>query len=456
VALLVAGSGVTLFSALGGGTDAGWQSARIVSSTDTVKSARLSFTHTYAATTCSGTAAAVVTCPGSPVATGASSSTAQDVSDVVTNSSTTAVASAYTEQVRVDSCHPAQLADARGGDADPMLPRHRVARQVGDPWGTASAASFDGVDDYAADIVATSTAAVASTDYSVGVWFRATAGSGGGGLLSLNASPVSTTSWGANPTLYLDADGLVRFNADGVLGVPMAPAPSTADLRDDAWHLAVVTVSHGASDTVSLYLDGSLVSSTTGDVLTGTATDAFWHLGWTDTTALAGSPRPWFVGSLSGAFFTQATLTPAAVAGLHGAGSASTYAAAVAGPGHVWMLGDPVTSTYAGPVGFIVGGDPCAEVVLSWTLGATPAFGRSTLASLEGATWRPATAAGAPDNGSGQTLTTSYASASIDFAYYDPDVAGMELLVPLSYRVSLTDASGWAMRFDWPEAVLLG
>ena len=434
-------------------TLASWTAAEVVNSTDTAKSGRLAFTHTYPGGTCSATGPTdPVECVGGPVATGAATSTAQDVSDTLQNSSTGG--SAFEHQVQAAACAPAQFADARGSNADPMLARYRVTRGVTDKWGGSGAASFDGTNDYAADIVATSTVAWAESDFTIGVWFKAAPGSAGGGLLSLNASPTSTSTSGANPTLYVEPGGRIHFKSDGVLGARQDVA-GTTDLRDGSWHLAVVSTDRGLLSTdIRLYVDGVLVGSRLGiSLLTGTFSDSYWHLGWTDTTLLQNSPPNHFTGALSGAFVHRGSaLGGPAIASLAGASSAAAYSSALSAATHVWMLDDAATSTFSGSVPYIGGGVPCSEVRLAWTLGPTTAFAATRLDLLVGAGWLPAVAAVAPTVGSSQTLVTSYSRDTS----YDVDVTGMELVTGLRHRVALVGATAWLLELRWSSLVLLG
>lgn len=436
---------------------AGWTAAQVANPTDTARTGRLSLTHTWGSSTCAGTGPADTACSGAPLPSGASSAATQTQSDTLSN---TTPSGAFTQQVQVVSCAPARFTNA-GTAADPLLPRYGVTRAAADPWGTSVAAAFDGSTQYAADVVPTTTSLVAGSSYSIGLWFRAPVGSGGGGLLSLNASPVASTSAGANPTLYLDASGRVRAKLDGtpVLVLPVIlvlTSPSGTDLRDGRWHHVALTVNRKTLTTdLKLYLDGAPVDAINDAVLlVGTLSDSWWHLAWTDTTALSGlgDPPAYFTGRLAGVFRTTSTLSAASVATLASSASAAAYASALGSPQHLWMLGDPVTTTHTAAIAYVSGGTPCGHVRLGWTLGATTAFALTPLDQLAGAGWLPAAPAAVPGPGASQTLTTSYARVA---SGYDTDVAGLELVVPLAHRVALT-GSAWTLRFDWSAAVLLG
>lgn len=439
------------------GARAGWTAAQVTNATDTVRTGRLTLDHTWGSSTCAGTGPADAACGGAPLPTGPSSGSTQTQTDTVRN---TTPSGAFTQQVQVVSCAPARFANSTTA-ADPMLPRYGVTRGVTDPWGGAVAAGFDGSTQYAADVVPTTTSLVAGSSYSIGLWFRAPVGSGGGGLLSLNASPVASTTAGANPTLYLDASGRVRAKLDGtpVLVVPVILVLSSAsgtDLRDGHWHHVALTVNRKVLTTdLKLYVDGAQVDAVNDAVLlVGTLSDSWWHLAWTDTTALSGlgDPPAHFTGRLAGAFRTTTTLSAAAVAGLASSATATSYASALSGAQHLWMLGDAATATHTAAISYVSGGAPCAHVRLGWTLGATTAFALTPLDQLAGAGWLPASPAAAPGPGTTQALTTSYARVA---SGYDSDVAGLELVVPLAHRVLLT-GTAWTLRFDWSAAGLLG
>ncbi|WP_182376571.1 LamG-like jellyroll fold domain-containing protein [Nocardioides sp. WS12] len=439
-------------------TRAGWTTAQVATTTNSVKVGRLAFTHTYASTTCVGTGPADTACTGGPVTNAASSSSAQTLDTTLSNQTTGG--GSFTQQVQVTSCAPAAFTNATTG-GDPLLPRNRVTRNVADTWGTTSAAAFDGSTQYAADVTSTTTAAAASTSYSIGLWFKAAPGSAGGGLLSLNASPVDTTSAGANPSVYLDPSGRVRARFDGVpiLIIPViltVASGAGTDYRDGQWHHIALTVGRSILTTdLRLYVDGALADSALGvTLLVGTGSAAWWHVGWTDTTGLVGlgNPTPYFTGSLSGVFRTTTALSAGTVSSLAGASSASAYASALSGGQHVWMLAEGRTATYTPAIPYVTGGNPCTHVRLGWTLGATSAFTPTAITSLTSSGWLPASPAAAPAGGAGHTLTTSYSRVPVG---YDSDVAGLELVTALGHRASLSGTS-WRLLFEWTTAVLLG
>lgn len=454
--LIAGGILLALTVASVGGSQAAWTSGIVVDSSNSAKTGRLAFTHAYAsAPSCVGEGPTGSACSGAPVPTGPATTTAQTVNDTLSNQ--TVGGGTYTQQVAVNSCAPARFANS-ATSGDPLLPRFRVGRNVPDPWGGTSAASFDGSTQYATDVVPTSTAGVASTSYTVGLWFKAEPGSSGGGLVSLNADPRAVTTSGPNPTVFLDSSGRIRAKFDGtpILIIPIivtVESPSGRDYRDGQWHHVALTVTRNIALTdLALYVDGAEVHKRTGLVLlVGTLSDAWWHVGWTDTTALAGSPAAYFTGRLSGVFKTSAALSAGQIASLYTAGSSGAYSSLIASPQHVWMLGDGPNATFAGSVGYVGGGDACGHVRLGWTLGGTSAFAATAVNALPVLGWLPTSPAAAPAVGATQTLTTSYSRIA---SGYDSDVVGLELVTGLAHRVALV-GSNWALDFTW-SAVLLG
>ncbi|WP_370287951.1 hypothetical protein [Nocardioides sp.] len=457
VLLALAGIGAVLPLLTATGTRAAWTTAGVVDAANSAATSRLVASHSWPGGTCSGSGPADASCTGSLLTTAASSGSTQSVADTFTNSTGGGVG--YTQQGQVVSCAPARFANSTT-PSDPLLPRNRVTRNVTGPWGGTVAAAFDGSTQYATDVVPTTTGIVAGASYSIGLWFRAAAGSSGGGLLSLNASPVDTTTLGANPSIFLDPNGRVRARLDGapILVIPVIfslASPSGRDYRDGAWHQVTLTVARKSLTTdMVLYVDGAVADvQNDGVLLVGTSSDSWWHVGWTDTNGLSGSPVAYFTGRISGVFRILTTLSAASVAALAASSSASSYSSLLAGAQHLWMLGDAVTSTYTGTLPYLGGnGLACSQVRLSWTLGGTAAFALTPLDQLAGVGWRPVTPAAASGSGSSQTLSTGYARIA---SGYDTDVTGLELVVVLAHRLQLTGSS-WALRFDWPAGVVLG
>jgi hypothetical protein len=422
------------------GTLSGWTGATVTNATGTAAVGRLAVTHTYGAGSCAGgPRTAAVTCTGSlaPVA-GAPAST----NDTIANDSDRAL----TQSLTAASCAPVRFLNTQQA-ADPMLPRQAVAFQQPDPWGTTSAATFSGAG-YATDIVGTNGSGLLgllSNNYSLGVWFNA-ADAQGGGLLSLSGS-LSNGAGAANPALWLDTAGKVRVAVSSTLGTSQLASASS---YSSGWHHAVVTVSKavlGVTMTVTLYVDGGSVASTTVLALL-TGTSGYWHLGWSDFTGLTAPTSSSFHGRLTGAFVNQSSaLSAGTVSSLFAAGSATSYRTTVAGlsgTASVWMLGDDGLTTYAGTLPGAMA-DPCGQVNVTLTFAAPAAiFGPMTLNALVLLASNPRTVA-APAAGQSQTLTVSTTRG----ASYSTEITGLRLLVPLTFGYGTSPATSWTMTMQW-------
>lgn len=422
------------------GTRSGWTSGTVANATDTAAAGTLSVTHAYTGGPCvGGPRAATVSCPATLApATGAPASAA----DTITNTSGRAI----TQGLTAGSCAPVRFANTQQA-SDPLLARNTVGFQQSDPWGTTSAAQLSG-SGYATDIVGTNGSGLLgllSNNYSFGVWFNASDAQGGG-LLSLSSSP-SNAAGAANPALWLDQNGKVRYAVASTLGTTQGVSSSS---YGSGWHLAVVTVSKavlGVTMTITLYVDGGVqASSTVLALLTGTS--GYWHLGWSDFTGLTAPPSSYFHGRLAGAFVNQSTaLSAGTVGSLHGSASATAYRTSLAGMGgtaSIWMLGDDGLTTYAGALPGAMA-DPCSQVLASLVF-TNPAasVGPMTLTALVAPAANPRTVA-APAAGQAQGLTTSTSRGP----GYSTDITGLRLLVPLAFTYGTSPATSWTMAMQW-------
>jgi len=134
------------------------------------------------------------------------------------------------------------------------------------------------------------------TAFSVETWLKTTR-STGGGLVSL------ITGTGPERSLYMGADGKVRFGRSGT-----ALVTSTTALNDGSWHHVVYTNAGSGSVRAKLYVDGALVAqSATGVTATTSgnwrAGQAQWSGNW------PGTPDQYFRGDLDEVAVYGTTLT---------------------------------------------------------------------------------------------------------------------------------------------------
>ncbi|MEA5367216.1 LamG-like jellyroll fold domain-containing protein [Amycolatopsis sp., V23-08] len=149
-----------------------------------------------------------------------------------------------------------------------------------------------------------------ATFLSVQLWFQTPANGGAGVLLSTGHSPIGSAnpSSGSMPVLYVGTDGKLygQFWTGAV-----APTISAGKVNDGAWHQVTLT---GQGTTQSLYLDGALVGTKTGQLGNYDPED-FVGAGYVNTNAwINGPPAGWsyFTGNISeAAFYTHALGAPA-------------------------------------------------------------------------------------------------------------------------------------------------
>jgi hypothetical protein len=465
LALLALGSTQTL---------SGWASAQITNAPaasaglglpdgNSTASASLAVTHTYAGgSTCVGAArTTTVACTGSFLPqTSLSTST-----DTITNNSAAAPGQGYLEQIKTDSCGLVQLVNSTGSNADPMLPRYGVNFLQTDPWGTTSAIGLDGTTGYASDVVQSSPSGASHPKFSLGVWFKASGSSHGGGLLSFSANGDASGTAGAVPAIWMDSAGKLHFSA--VFGsAPGLPANnvqvvSPASYRDGSWHFASMTFStvpnqgdNSVITTITGYVDGSpLLPLSAVNVSSALGSPGYWHLGWADLTGLTPSTAPYFDGLLSGAYYLASSAQSAGtMSSLYSSASAAAYASLLSKVSALWMLGDDGTTTGSTPAytatpsgtTWLPAQPLCATLNITWALGGSTVYNGS-LNSLAG-TWLPATPAPGPaPNGGTQASTITITPG----ATYKAAEAGLRLYVPLSYKIWPSGASTWIQTFTW-------
>ena len=151
-----------------------------------------------------------------------------------------------------------------------------------------SALNFNGVGTYLS-----STNTVASpANYTISVWFKATAV--GGKLIGLgNAATGASGSYDRH--LYIDSTGKLVF---GSYTTTTQTISSPASVVDSAWHLAVGTQSSATGGGMTLYLDGVQVAQNT--TFTGSqAFTGYWRIGYDNLSGWPNAPtNQFFTGQM--------------------------------------------------------------------------------------------------------------------------------------------------------------
>ncbi|MEJ2860735.1 LamG-like jellyroll fold domain-containing protein [Actinomycetospora flava] len=170
-------------------------------------------------------------------------------------------------------------------------------------------------------IVTTNTTASASTTvFSLVLWFR-TGTTTGGRLLGWSSSRTPgllSDLGGFDRHLYMTNSGQLVF---GVYPNAYKTVTSPGSYNDDAWHLAVATLSPAG---MVLYVDGAQVAAdpATTTAQGGTTRTGWWRVGEGSLTGWASSPTTTaWSGSLYDAAVLTSALTPAQVAQLYRSGT---------------------------------------------------------------------------------------------------------------------------------------
>src|SRR5262249_41888777 len=127
------------------------------------------------------------------------------------------------------------------------------------PGSTATSASFNGTSSYMRlpASLASNASYLAGSYLTVSMWFKTTTGSEPLFAWSNSAISAGTTPAGYVPALYVGSDGKLQ----GEFWGGSAPIASAASVADGNWHHVVLT---SAGNTLSMYLDGALAGSESG------------------------------------------------------------------------------------------------------------------------------------------------------------------------------------------------
>lgn len=261
--------------------------------------------------------------------------------------------------------------------------------------------------------------------FSQEVWFKTSAA--GGGRISGFGDSNTTTSYGQDRSLYVDATGHLTFGVwDAAHSVAdLLSSPGT--VNDGSWHQAVATLS---SQGMSLYLDGKLVASNPS-VTKAENYVGYWRVGYDPTW----SGNPGLVGDIADYSVYPSALTAAQV-NRHwvAAGNASTFgpptasfttatsgstlttdASASTAPGnsiasYAWNFGDGSTGT-----GKTASHTYAAAGTYTVKLTVTDSFGATTSTTQQVTVTKPNAAPKASFTASANALMASFdGSASTD------------------------------------------
>jgi hypothetical protein len=267
----------------------------------------------------------------------------------------------------------------------------------------------------------------------------------------MDTSPVNAgTTGGDDRTVFLTSDGKLNV----VYSTGGAKLSSGAAYNDGAWHYVYVSfaTNTGLTTTVSMSADTRTPVTATA-VLSGLAqVTGYWHVGWGSTALMGAGSTSSFTGALSNFTVFGGSPAPAQPTSAQLASQSAFTTWASSATGH-WLLGDSGLTTFTGTHPVIGAASPCGYLNISWsfTTPAATAVTSRTLAAFATGTAYDVGAEAAP--GATQTSSVQVTRA----ASWVPYVAGLRLLVPVTYRVQTTGGA-WGLTFTWsgPDSVVLG
>lgn len=444
----------------GTGSESGWAQANVTNASNARPVGAVVFTHTYAAgPSCSaGASASSAACAGTlisgTVPTGGLSAT-----DVITNSGDIA-SSSLSQTVAATSCAPVQFANSKNS-GNSMVVRYGTSFDTGDtggPMGGVGYTTLDGASPggYATSVTAQTQpgGALLSTGTlsGIGVWFKASSGSGGP-VFSFGANPDNTTGGSWDRALSMNSSGQLSF-VWNTSGSSIGPTTTSGGYANGTWHFAYLTMGGvnlalSLIPQVTLYVDGTQVATTPLASLSPySAYSGYWHLGYAPT-ATTGLTTSYFKGTLSnfvvfdGSTFPTPTTVPA---------SASAFATFATNATEWWQLNDNGVTTYAGTLPSVGTGSTspaasaaCKSVDLGWSFASPSGTATAATTSLYALVTSGASAVGAPGPGSSQTATLALGHD----AAYNAYVAGLHLYVPMTSTISTLPGSKWPLAFSW-------
>ncbi|MBE7162588.1 MAG: hypothetical protein INR72_15220 [Williamsia herbipolensis] len=448
------------------GTVSGFAAALVKNTADTAQSALLSVTNTITspAGTCTGssTSTAIVQCPSSTLPASVTTGTTS-VQDTITNTGTVAAANVRSQH-RIATCGAVQLANSvTGGSSGSMLVRTGTTfAPTGGPSGL-GAITLNGTTGYASSVRATSEpagAALLGAQYGLGIYFKTSDATGIEPILGFGTDATATIGTTNDRILYLNGGkiGFVAKTGTGGLTLgPAAPSAMSAPYYGDGkWHFAYVLVQTALltlANTVSVYVDGTLVTSQTmGLLATLNSYSGYWHLGW---SPVGGTGR-FFNGSLSDFVVDDSGSAPNVPAN-----NPTDYTSFDSSRTQQWPMNDSggtfdgttATGIYTG-ASFPAGGDPCAAVDMTWTVGGSAVGGANATLAARVGTYLPA----APGVTLSATQTATLALTR-DTGNYNAYDSGLILYAPVqsTYTVySGQTATSWTVSFLWSGGVGTG
>lgn len=415
-----------------GAASAAIMNAAIVDTTNTFSSGTLVLGASTGSASCASSNSSVssnaATCTGSTIPSGPLSTS--PASATVTLSSLGNLAPSLS-RLSTSACGVQQASTAAGTDT--ALAYGNVTYSVAGPLGGSAVAL--GAPSGTFDTLNTFTGTSAFTQVA---WFKTTTS---GSIFSFENTYASSAPNSWDRMIWIDATGHV---VTGVYPNAVKEISSPLTYDNGAWHFVAVTLNaSGATSGFRLYIDGSLVASTT-TVTSAQAYTGYWHIGWSNARSGWTDPpsNAFFTGSLAGVGVLSTVLSAASISALYTTANMSTYSTTITtdGPTAYWALDDSGTVAYNGSVPGLTSACALDEVTVQAAQGSTTTC---VAPAKLGACGSPSAAQNAATSLNDVTLNASTSSpvtltTTMDVATGLPTNAnGLRLLVSFTYYARL-------------------
>ncbi len=406
--------------------------ATIVDTTNLFSSGNLVLRATTGSTACDSSAAGVTTdaatCASSTLPTGPL--TTSPTSATATLSSVGTLTPSLS-RLTSNTCGVQQAATTTG--ADVALAYGDVTYASAGPLG-ATAVAFNSSGNFD-----TLNAVSGPSVFTQVAWFKT---SSSGSIFSFANTYASSAPNSWDRMIWIDATGHV---VAGVYPGAVKEIKSPSVYSDGAWHFVAVTLSaSGATSGFRLYVDGTLVASSSS-VVSAQGYTGYWHIGWSNAqNGWTDSPTSaFFTGSIAGVGVLPTALSAATIAALYASTDLSAYAATLKAnaPTAYWPLDDTGANAYTGALPGVT--SPCALDLV--TVEAAQGGSVTCVAPAKAGACNPPSSAQTlgttlnnalpnPTSSRPITLTTTMQVA----AGLSVDATGLRLVVPVAYYSQLS------------------
>ena len=281
-------------------------------------------------------------CSGNPMPSTTLSTTATSASTTLASTGTLGATQGL---FSAGLCAVQQFTDASSSANDPVLPVSGVTFGSTMSQLSSTDASFNGTSGWGETVKSFAN----PENFSIAGWFNTS--SAQGTLIGFSSVQTNAGSTSNDRELWIDSAGKLVW-ATTTSSTAKTEVTSPSAYNNGAWHYVVASI--GTANHIQLYVDGSLVASSSAATAAYNYT-GYWTLGWgselSATPAWTDKPtNAYFNGQLSGFAVIPSQLTAAQVTTLYGAATQSAYSTDVTAlsPSVYWPLSDTGSQGYTG------------------------------------------------------------------------------------------------------------